>query len=387
MRRLELPLSEVLREVSDAVAVEEAALALEVASIEVGRSTSPAPASAARRGGFRRVTRVPPASLRGMTLRPARLLLTALALGLTAAMPRRPAGAPAPAPRPLRPRAPVATDLFTPLGELPLSGPKVRVEPTDYAAFRLDVRAVCGRQLADAPDADAAAPGAALEVEIPDPSGELQRFDVVEDVGDGARARGRCTRRSGPTPATALDDPRPQHPDGRHADGLPRLGAQPRRVGAWYVDPAYNRRGETRHLSYYGAAVPAVAPRASSSGTCRRHRRGRRRRRPSRSALPAATVTRRTYRLAFVTDPTYATYFGAANVSAEKATLINRVNQVYKDDLAIQFVLVADTDQLNLDTAALATGPQRSLRRERLLHPRPSWRRVQRRDRSTATSS
>lgn len=33
---LDMPLSDVLREVSDAVAVEEAALALEVASIEVG---------------------------------------------------------------------------------------------------------------------------------------------------------------------------------------------------------------------------------------------------------------------------------------------------------------------------------------------------------------
>ena len=61
------------------------------------------------------------------------------------------------------------------------------------------------------------------------------------------------------------------------------------------------------------------------------------------------------YRLALVTDPSYAAYFGAANVSAEKATLINRVNQVYMDDLAIQFLLVANTDLLNLNTAALAT--------------------------------
>ena len=36
---LDMPLSDVLREVSDAVAVEEAALALEVASIEVGSLT------------------------------------------------------------------------------------------------------------------------------------------------------------------------------------------------------------------------------------------------------------------------------------------------------------------------------------------------------------
>ena len=81
---------------------------------------------------------------------------------------------------------------------------------------------------------------------------------------------------------------------------------------------------------------------------------------------------RRTTGSPWSTDPSYATYFGAANVSAEKATLINRVNQVYMDDLAIQFLLVANNDLLNLDTAALATTAGRSLRCERLLHRRPS---------------
>ena len=32
-------------------------------------------------------------------------------------------------------------------------------------------------------------------------------------------------------------------------------------------------------------------------------------------------------------DPSYAAYFGTANVLAEKVTLINRVNQIYNDDL------------------------------------------------------
>ncbi|KPF48707.1 hypothetical protein IP87_12040 [beta proteobacterium AAP121] len=64
----------------------------------------------------------------------------------------------------------------------------------------------------------------------------------------------------------------------------------------------------------------------------------------------------RTYRLAMVTDPAYANYHGAANVTAAKVELMNRVNQVYEDELSVRMVLVANNDVLNLNTAALATG-------------------------------
>ena len=65
----------------------------------------------------------------------------------------------------------------------------------------------------------------------------------------------------------------------------------------------------------------------------------------------------RTYRLALITDPSYANYFGgSANVTAAKVALMNRVNQVYESETSIRMVLVADNDKLNLDTAALATG-------------------------------
>lgn len=74
---------------------------------------------------------------------------------------------------------------------------------------------------------------------------------------------------------------------------------------------------------------------------------------------PAASVAGqlRTYRLALLTDPSYATYFGgSANVTAAKVTLINRVTQVYEDETSIRLVLINDTDKLNLDTAAQMTG-------------------------------
>lgn len=65
----------------------------------------------------------------------------------------------------------------------------------------------------------------------------------------------------------------------------------------------------------------------------------------------------RTYRLALVTDSAYANFFGGpANVTAAKATLVNRVNQVYEDETSIRLVLVGSNDLLNLDTSALATG-------------------------------
>jgi reprolysin-like metallo-peptidase family M12B/putative Ig domain-containing protein len=65
----------------------------------------------------------------------------------------------------------------------------------------------------------------------------------------------------------------------------------------------------------------------------------------------------RTYRLALLSDPSYATFFGgSANVTAAKAVLMNRVDQVYEDETSIRLVLVANNDNVNLDTAAQATG-------------------------------
>ncbi|MES2319905.1 MAG: M12 family metallo-peptidase [Pseudomonadota bacterium] len=64
----------------------------------------------------------------------------------------------------------------------------------------------------------------------------------------------------------------------------------------------------------------------------------------------------RTYRLALVTDPSYASYFGAANVTSAKVSLINRVTQVYEDETSIRLVLIDATDALNLNTADQMTG-------------------------------
>ena len=79
----------------------------------------------------------------------------------------------------------------------------------------------------------------------------------------------------------------------------------------------------------------------------------------SEEASPnASTGTQlRTYRLALLTDPAYATYFGGpANVTAAKVALINRVTQVYQDETSIKLMLIAGNDALNLSTAAQFSG-------------------------------
>lgn len=64
----------------------------------------------------------------------------------------------------------------------------------------------------------------------------------------------------------------------------------------------------------------------------------------------------RTYRLALLSDPSYAEYFGPENVTAAKVQLVNRVNQVYETDSSIRMVLIAENDRLNLNTDAEMTG-------------------------------
>jgi hypothetical protein len=66
----------------------------------------------------------------------------------------------------------------------------------------------------------------------------------------------------------------------------------------------------------------------------------------------------RTYRLALITDPGYAAFVGGpANVTAAKVALMNRVDQVYQDDLSIRMQLITNNDLLNLNTWDAATAP------------------------------
>ena len=234
-----------------------------------------------------------------------------------------------------------ALPAFSRLSGFTLDRDRARITPDHYSAYRLDV----GR-IADQLDAPSAV------VAVPDPDGGSQRFavaptSVMEPRLAAAHPEIRTYAGRGvddPTRTIRLD----VTPMGFHASVRGPGGAR-----AWYVDPAYDERGTITHLSYYGAAVPAadhafverdLADTARAVATA-----------PAARA-PGAEVKLRTYRLAFLTDPSYAAYFGTANVLSEKVTLVNRIDQVYNDDLAIRLVLIDGTDKLNLDTAAKATG-------------------------------
>lgn len=235
---------------------------------------------------------------------------------------------------------------FAPLRGFEPSGAKVRVEPKDYAASRVDLAAL----RSELPQA-----GASAVVEVPAPDGSLQAFRVERTQtmeSELAAAHPEIATWSG----RGVDDPRVSialdiTPMGFHA-----FVREPGAQADWYVDPAYNRRGTTAHLSYRSADLPAPERRrAETEAKALREtvvEAGK-----DRSTAAGQPVQRHFYRLALTSDPSYAAYFGTENVLAEKVTLINRVNQIYNNDLATELRLVNDTEKLNLDTDAEATGP------------------------------
>ncbi|HET9419630.1 MAG TPA: M12 family metallo-peptidase [Nocardioides sp.] len=244
--------------------------------------------------------------------------------------------------------ATAADPMYRPLSDFAPSGDRVRIAPDHYSAVRVDL----GRARAQLSEAPRASARAGLVFSVPTPTGGTERFTVkatrtmepklAAAHPEIATYAGRSLDNDGTT--IALD----VTPMGMHAAVR---GPQGQR--AWYVDPAYDRPGTKVHLSYYGGAVPRaeeafVEREAPEIRKVMRERQAR--------LAPGGEVTQKVYRLAFATDPSYAAYFGTDNVLAEKVTLINRVNQIYNDDLAIRMVLIDETDDLNLDTEAKATG-------------------------------
>jgi hypothetical protein len=224
------------------------------------------------------------------------------------------------------------------------SGARPDIQPRRFRGLALD-HAALGDVLTRAPRGRSAAP---LVVTLPAPDGRDRRFAVRKTpVMEPALAAAH------PEIATysgaGIDDPGTTV----HLDLTPLgLHAAVRGPGgSWYLDPYYH--GErSLYASYRGADV--VNPHGSFlEGDVPS---GGRPRLGSAPRIDGAPVQLRTYRLALVSDPAYATFHGAANVTAAKVTLVNRVNQVYEDDLAIRLTLVAGNDALNLDTAAQMTG-------------------------------
>ena len=139
--------------------------------------------------------------------------------------------------------------------------------------------------------------------------------------------------------------------------------------------PGTSTRRSTSAAPASTSATTAAA-RAAAGGGVRRARAPARSSaadadRAGRGAAAAARSTQRVYRLALLTDPTYAEYFGTENVLAEKVTLINRVNQVYNDDLAIKLQLDRRHRRAQPRHRRQGHRDERPVRRARLLRPGP----------------
>ena len=136
--------------------------------------------------------------------------------------------------------------------------------------------------------------------------------------------------------------------------------------GAWYIDPYYHL-DDSVYVSYYGRDLVD-----DPHGTfVERDLEGRRTRSTSahvavrgRARGDAAHLPARAGHRPDVRD----LLRRPANVTAAKVTLMNRVDQIYEDETAIRLVLIADTDKLNLDTAARHDRRERPVRRGGVLH-------------------
>jgi hypothetical protein len=239
---------------------------------------------------------------------------------------------------------------------------KPLVAPARFAAYTLD-QAALADVLAAAPDerrrTAAPAAGEGLTISVPTPDGGFERFAVVDSpvMTAGLAARRPDLRTySGrgvddPTATIRLDlTPLGFHASVRGGDG------------AWYVDPRYADRSQ--YVAYERGAIEHDPARSFTAGE-------------DVEALDGATdgatpptdgrrvgepnggdVQLRTYRLALVSDDTYATNSGSnGDTTAAKVVLMDRVDHIYEQELGIRMVLIADTAKLNLDTPAKYSQP------------------------------
>ncbi|NES31867.1 hypothetical protein GCE86_15885 [Micromonospora terminaliae] len=235
------------------------------------------------------------------------------------------------------------------------AGRKAAVHAERLTTYTLDRQSMKGLLDKAPPERNRSLRAPAQVVTLPAPNGTFQRFELVDSPvmeAGLAAAHPEITTYAG----RGLDDPTATlradlTPLGFHASV--RSAA-----GNWYVDPYYhldqslyasyfvrdleNPHGDLVEREDVMAAAQALEGEVGVVPT---------------EVPTGPTVLLRTYRVALVTDPSYATFFGAENVIAAKVTLMNRVTQIYEDETAIRLVLINDTEKTNLNTPALATEP------------------------------
>lgn len=204
-----------------------------------------------------------------------------------------------------------------------------------YRALKAD-RSMLQQALATAPLERTASQGASIE--LPMPNGENQRFEVeLSPVVSPALAAKypdiqtyRVTGIDNPAISGRLD----LSPAGFHA-----LLTTP--SGSVFIDPD----ADGNYRSFYKRDYASAYPDAASRHVCRMHELAQ----PAVSERPLAqpsaqravsTNARRIYRLAVVTTGEYGSYFNGETAATNHViSTINRVNQIYGRDLAVQLQL------------------------------------------------
>jgi len=216
------------------------------------------------------------------------------------------------------------------------------LEPAFPARQLTADRAALQQVLAAAPLEETTSQGAQLELPLPD--GSLLRFEVenspVMESGLAVRYPEIQTYR-----VSGLDDPAitgrlDMTPEGFHA-----LLTTPQ--GMVLIDPD----GAGGYLSYFARDYRLAAkglPGETNPSICLVGDDQQTANRPVDEYALRSSGSRRVYRLAVAATGEYTTYHGGTVSAALAAvvTAINRVNQIYGRDLAIQFVLVANNDKI-----------------------------------------
>jgi hypothetical protein len=187
----------------------------------------------------------------------------------------------------------------------------------------------------------------AILLELPLPYGSMQRFMVQESpVMADALARRYPEIRT--YSVIGVDDPASSGRLDLTPAGFHAMLSTP--AGSVFIDPD----GEGGYRSYYKRDYAALQPEGSSPFVCMHDIREHKSQGTGSSYSPALAsrgvsgAHRRVYRLAVAATGEYSTYFGGS-VSAALAqivTTINRVNQIYGRDLAVQFQLVGNNDRI-----------------------------------------
>ncbi|WP_193755237.1 reprolysin-like metallopeptidase [Microbacterium testaceum] len=220
------------------------------------------------------------------------------------------------------------------------------------AAFDVDLKSVLTGPGAFRTSQRSAVP-ATQHLTLPDPTGAFVDFDVqpISVMEDELAARHPELKTYA---GHATDDPTTSV----------RLSITPLGVSAsvrsgdnrsvpWYIDPVPSDAGSAKpqHISYGRDAA------REGKGTAQFLEPRQEAPVVAAAAGEAPTATRQVIRLALASDPSFARFYGSENVLAAKVVMINRVAQIYNDDVGVQLKLVDGTEQLNFDTDSAAYDP------------------------------